>query len=388
MVDTVGNPAGDVIYLDYLATTPCDPAVVEAMLPWFTHYPANAGSLHLPGRKAEEAVEQARAELADALGISPQELIWTSGATESNNLAIKGVARFLKEQGDRRRRIITVATEHKCVLESVRSLSDEGFEPVILPVESDGRLSSDCLEDALKTPTLLVSIMAANNETGVVQDLAHLMPLVKQAGALLHVDMAQMFGKLPCTLEGVDLASVSAHKIYGPKGVGALYVRRRPRVRLMPLFSGGGQERGVRSGTLPVPLIVGMGMAARLAVEQQPTEATRLAGLRDRLWQGMRQLFPVVRLNGASALRLPGVLNICLPTGPEARQVLATVPGVAFSSGSACSAASGASSYVLKAMGLTDAEARRSLRLSVGRFTSAGDVECAVARFGQGFAGR
>ncbi|OOL17050.1 cysteine desulfurase [Bombella intestini] len=381
-------PSDGVIYLDYLATTPCDPAVVEAMLPWFMQHPANEGSLHVPGRRAEEAVEQARAELAAALHVSPQELIWTSGATESNNLAIKGAVRFLKEQGDKRRRIITVATEHKCVLESVRSLADEGFEPVILPVEPDGRLSPDCLEDALKTPALLVSIMAANNETGVVQDLASLIPLVKQAGALLHVDMAQMFGKLPCMLEGVDLASVSAHKIYGPKGIGALYVRRRPRVRLAPLFSGGGQERGMRSGTLPVPLIVGMGTAARLAVETQLAEADRLAGLRDRLWQGMRQLFPVVYLNGAPAPRLPGVLNICLPAGLEARQALALVPGVAFSSGSACSAASGAPSYVLKAMGLTDAEARRSLRLSVGRFTSAGDVECAVARFGQGFAGR
>ncbi len=382
------NSQDDVIYLDYLATTPCDPAVLEAMLPYFTQRFANAGSLHHPGRRAEGAVEQAREELADALGVSPQEVVWTSGATEANNLAIKGAVRFLKEQGAERRRIITVATEHKCVLEAVSSLATEGFEPVILPVEPDGRLLPERLEEALKTPTLLVSIMAANNETGVVQDLSRLTPLVRQAGALLHVDMAQMLGKLPFTLEGVDLASFSAHKIYGPKGVGALYVRRRPRVRLMPLLSGGGQERGLRSGTLPVPLIVGMGMAARLAVVGQADEATRLAGLRDGLWQGMRQLFPVARCNGASAPRLPGVLNICLPDGPEVQQVMAAVPGVAFSAGSACSAASGAPSYVLKAMGLTDAEARRSLRLSVGRFTSAGDVECAVARFGQGLARR
>lgn len=381
------NSQEDVIYLDYLATTPCDPAVLEAMLLWFTRRFANAGSLHVPGRQAEEAVEQARAELAAALQVSPQEVVWTSGATESNNLAIKGVARFLKEQGDGRRRIITVATEHKCVLEAVRSLAAEGFEPVILPVEPDGRLLPECLEEALKTPTLLVSVMAANNETGVVQDMPRLMTLVKQAGALLHVDMAQMFGKLPFTLEGVDLASVSAHKIYGPKGVGALYVRRRPRVRLLSLLSGGGQERGLRSGTLPVPLIVGMGVAARMAVETREAEAERLAGLRDGLWQGMRQLFPAARLNGASAPRLPGVLNICLPVGFDVQRVMAAVPGVAFSSGSACSAASGAPSYVLKAMGLTDAEARRSLRLSVGRFTPAGDVECAVARFGQGLAG-
>ena len=378
----------EVIYLDYLATTPCDPAVMEAMLPWFTQHPANAGSLHLPGRQAEEAVERARDMLAEALSVSPQELTWTSGATEANNLAIKGAARFLKEQGDGRRRIITVATEHRCVLETVRSLEREGFEPVILPVEPDGRLLPERLAEALATPTLLVSIMAANNETGVVQDLGRLMPLVKQAGALLHVDMAQMFARLPCPLEGVDLASFSAHKMYGPKGIGALYVRRRPRVRLVPLLSGGGQERGLRSGTLPVPLTVGMGMAARLVMERREAEAGRLADLRERLWQGMRQLFPAARCNGASAPRLPGVLNVCLSAGPEARQVMAIVPGVAFSSGSACSAASGAPSYVLKAMGLTDAEARRSLRLSVGRFTSAGDVECAVARFGQGLAGR
>lgn len=272
------NSQDDVIYLDYLATTPCDPAVLEAMLPYFTQCFANAGSLHHPGRRAEGAVEQAREELADALGVSPQEVVWTSGATEANNLAIKGAVRFLKEQGDERRRIITVATEHKCVLEAVSSLTAEGFEPVILPVEPDGRLLPERLEEALKTPALLVSLMAANNETGVVQDLSRLTPLVRQAGALLHVDMAQMLGKLPFTLEGVDLASFSAHKIYGPKGVGALYVRRRPRVRLMPLLSGGGQERGLRSGTLPVPLIVGMGMAARLAVVGQADEATRLAG--------------------------------------------------------------------------------------------------------------
>lgn len=374
------------IYLDHLATTPCDPVVLEGMLPFFAQDFANAGSIHALGRRAEVAVERAREQVAAALNVQPQEIIWTSGATEANNLAIKGAVRFLKAQGATARRVITVATEHKCVLEAVKSLEAEGFEPVILPVEPDGQLAENCLEEALKTPTLLVSIMAANNETGVLHDLPRLIPLVKQAGALLHVDMVQMFGKGPCSLEGVDLASFSAHKIYGPKGVGALYVRRRPRVRLQPLFSGGGQERGLRSGTLAVPLIIGFGLAAVLVQERCELDIAHLAGLQDRLWQGMRRLFPLARLNGASAQRLPGVVNMCLPGGLDARQMMAAVPDVAFSSGSACSAASGAPSYVLQAMGLSDDDARRSLRLSVGRYTSGSDVDDAVALFGQALA--
>ncbi|MCX5620396.1 cysteine desulfurase family protein [Bombella pollinis] len=373
----------EVIYLDYLATTPCDPRVIEAMLPYFTASFGNAGSVHQLGRAAEEAVEEARQEMAQLLQVSPHEVIWTSGATESNNLAIKGAVRFLKTQGDTRRRVITAATEHKCVLEAVRSLADEGFEPIILPVGPDGRVEPNRLAEALKTPTALVSLMAANNETGIIHDIPQLMPLIKQAGTLLHVDMAQRFGKLPCSLEGIDLASFSAHKLYGPKGVGALYIRRRPRVRLLPLISGGGQERGMRSGTLPVPLIVGMAVAARLALAAQPEEVPRLMALRGQLWQAMQRLCPTARLNGGQAPHLPGVLNCCLPDGPEAQDLMKSLPGLAFSAGSACSAASGAPSYVLQAMGLTDREARRSLRLSVGRFTSADDVERAVAQFRQ-----
>lgn len=368
------------IYLDTLATTPCDPAVMAAMMPWFTQDFGNAGSLHEAGKKAEQAVEKARHAVAEALGRRSREILFTSGATESNNLAIKGAVRFLRAHGDTRRQVLTVATEHKCVLESVRALGAEGCEPVIVPVGADGRLAPEMLQKALRGRPLLVSIMAANNETGVLHDLATLAPLVKEAGALLHVDMAQAVGKVPVDLTHVDLASVSAHKLYGPKGVGALFVRHRPRVRLQPLLSGGGQERGLRSGTVPVPLVVGMGEAVQRAVSQREAEAPRMALLRDRLIEGVRARHPMVRVNGEAAPRLPGVANLCLPEGCQAANVMAKLPDIACSTGSACSAASGAPSYVLESMGLSEAEARRSLRLSVGRFTSEGEIDCAVAQ--------
>lgn len=230
------------IYLDYLSTTPCEPAVVEAMLPWFGEDFGNPHSPHGPGRKAADAVERARESVARLLGVEAREIVFTSGATEANNLAIKGAARHLVRLGDPRRRIVTVATEHKCVLESVRDLQSEGFEAVVLGVDGEGRVDPEALREALKVPTLLVSIMAANNETGVLQDIPQLAAIVKEHGALMHVDLAQMAGKMPVSLRDVDMASVSAHKMYGPKGIGALYVRRKPRVRLEPLFSGGGQE--------------------------------------------------------------------------------------------------------------------------------------------------
>lgn len=368
------------IYLDTLATTPCDPQVMAAMEPWFVQHFGNAGSVHHVGKDAECAVEQARDQVAEALGVRSREIIFTSGATESNNLAIKGAVRFLRAHGDERRQVVTVATEHKCVLESVRALKAEGFEPVILPVGGDGRLAPETLREALRGRPLLVSIMAANNETGVLHDLAVLAPLVKQAGALLHVDMAQAVGKIPVDLTYVDLASFSAHKLYGPKGVGALYVRYRPRVRLQPLVSGGGQERGLRSGTAPVPLLVGMGKAVQYAVQQRDDEAARLEYLRDRLVAGIQMRHPAVRVNGKAAPRLPGVANLCLPEGCVAVEVMACLPDLACSTGSACSASSGAPSYVLESMGLSGAEARRSLRLSVGRFTSEGEIDCAVAQ--------
>ncbi|MBN3867000.1 cysteine desulfurase family protein [Gluconobacter kondonii] len=366
------------IYLDYLSTTPCDPAVVKAMLPWFGEDFGNPHSVHGPGRKAAEAVERAREGVARLIGAEAREIVFTSGATEANNLAIKGAARHLVRLGDPRRRIITVATEHKCVLESVRALAAEGFEAVVLGVDSDGRVDPEALREALKVPTLLVSIMAANNETGVLQDIPQLAALVKAAGALMHVDLAQMAGKMPVSLRDVDLASVSAHKMYGPKGIGALYVRRRPRVRLEALFSGGGQERGFRSGTLPTPLVVGFGVAAELAVTNMADEAVRLGLLRDDLWVQLQNGLPGIALNGAGAPRLAGALNVCLPEGLRALDVLEACPDVAASTGSACTAAEIAPSYVLTAMGLSAQMASQCLRLSVGRSTSKADIDRAA----------
>ncbi|MBS1104121.1 cysteine desulfurase [Gluconobacter sp. Dm-62] len=367
------------IYLDYFSTTPCDPRVIEAMLPWFGADFGNPHSSHGPGQKAAAAVERARESVARLLGAEAREIVFTSGATEANNLAIKGAARHLARLGDLRRRIITVATEHKCVLESVRSLGAEGFEPVVLGVDADGRLDPEALREALRVPTLLVSIMAANNETGVLQDIPQLAGIVKGAGALMHVDLAQIAGKMPVSLRDVDLASVSAHKMYGPKGIGALYVRRKPRVRLEPLFSGGGQERGFRSGTLPTPLVVGFGVAADLAEASMGDEAARLVFLRDDLWSQLREGLPGIALNGGGAPRLAGALNVCLPEGMRALDVLQACPDVAVSTGSACTAAEIAPSYVLTAMGLSAEKASQCLRLSVGRFTSKADIDRAAS---------
>ncbi|MEN3167148.1 cysteine desulfurase family protein [Gluconobacter sp. OJB] len=366
------------IYLDYFSTTPCDPTVVAAMLPWFGEDFGNPHSVHGPGLKAAQAVERARESVARLIGAEAREIVFTSGATEANNLAIKGAARHLMRLGDPRRRIITVATEHKCVLESVRALGAEGFEAVVLGVDSDGRVDSEALREALKVPTLLVSIMAANNETGVLQDIPQLEALVKAAGALMHVDLAQKAGKMPVSLKDVDLASVSAHKMYGPKGIGALYVRRRPRVRLEALFSGGGQERGFRSGTLPTPLVVGFGVAAELAVANMADEAVRLRLLRDDLWTQLQNGLPGIALNGAVAPRLAGALNVCLPEGLRALDVLEACPDVVASTGSACTAAEIAPSYVLTAMGLSAQKASQCLRLSVGRSTSKADIDRAA----------
>jgi len=252
------------VYLDNQATTRCDPRVMEAMLPWFTEHYGNPHSVeHVMGTEAEAAVEDARGQVAALIGADAKELVFTSGATESNNIAIKGAARFALQSGNDRRRVVTVATEHKCVLESVADLAAEGFEPVFLPVRPDGLLDPDALAEALTVPTLLVSVMAVNNEIGVVQDLAAIGAIAREAGALFHTDAAQGCGRIPLDVEDIraDLLSISGHKIYGPKGIGALYIRRRPRVRLLPLIDGGGQERGLRSGTLPTPLCVGLGRA-------------------------------------------------------------------------------------------------------------------------------
>ncbi|MBM9403281.1 aminotransferase class V-fold PLP-dependent enzyme [Gluconacetobacter azotocaptans] len=369
------------LYLDYQSTTPCDPAVVQAMLPWFTTEFGNPHSAdHAMGRRAWDAVEAARAEVAALLGADAREVVFTSGATEANNIAIKGAVRHLAARGDARRRVVTVATEHKCVLEAVRDLAAEGFEPVVLPVGADGRLDPETLRAALAVPTLLVSIMAANNETGVLHDLAALAPIVRAAGALLHSDVAQAAGKIALDVRAMDfdLASVSAHKLYGPKGLGALYVRRRPRVRLAPLFSGGGQERGVRSGTLPTPLLVGFGEACRIARAGRVDEARRTAALRDGLLARLQAAMPGIVVNGSMAHRLPANLNLRLPD-VRALDVIARAGGLCVSTGSACSSAELVPSYVLTAMGLDADAAARSLRLAVGRYTSAADMDRAVA---------
>ncbi len=365
------------VYLDNQATTPCDPRVLALMLPWFTERFGNPHSAeHQMGADAEAAVEAARAEVAVLIGADPREIVLTSGATEANNIAIKGAARHARRMGDPRRRVITVATEHKCVFESVADTEEDGFEPVVLPVGADGRLDPDVLRAALAMPTLLVSVMAVNNETGVIQDFAGLAAIAREAGALFHTDAAQAVGKVPVNVHGIDLLSLSGHKLYGPKGVGALYVRRRPRVRLAPLFSGGGQERGLRSGTLPTPLVVGLGEACRLARLEMQEEAARLAGLRDRLLAGLQRRMPNIRVNGSLRHRIPGNLNITFPA--PALDLMRATPELCVSTGSACSSAAIEPSYVLRALGLTDAEAQRTLRLGLGRFTSAADVEHAV----------
>ena len=366
------------IYLDNQATTACDARVLDAMLPWFTRAYGNAHSgEHVMGRDAEAATERARGEVAALLGADAREIVFTSGATEANNLAIKGAARQALASGDPRRRLVTLQTEHPCVLASVLDLAREGFEPVILPVQPDGRLDLAHLEAALRTPTLLVSIMAVNNETGVIQDLAACSGLARTAGALFHSDLAQAAGKIALDTASLDLASLSAHKMYGPKGIGALYVRRRPRVRLAPLFSGGGQERGLRSGTLPVPLVVGFGVACALARDTLPSERLRLADLRERLLRHLLREIPGLVVNGSLTHRIAGNLNLRFPRA-AALEIIARAPELCLSTGSACASAAIEPSAVLRAMGLSRDQAARSLRLAIGRFTSPAELDQAA----------
>ena len=363
------------IYLDNQATTPCDPRVVQAMLPWFTERFGNPHSVeHAMGQEAEAAVEAARAEVAALIGAEPREIILTSGATEANNLAIKGAARHA---GPARPRIITVATEHKCVLECVRDLAGEGFEPVILPVQADGLLDLAVLEAALRSPALLVSVMTVNNETGVIQDIPSIAELAHRAGALLHTDAAQATGKVPLNVaDGIDLMSLSGHKMYGPKGVGALYVRRRPRVRLRPLFSGGGQERGLRSGTLPTPVVVGLGKAARLAAAEMDEDNGRIRALRDRMLATLRERMPGLLVNGHTVQRVAGNLSLTFPV--SAQEMLRANPDLCVSTGSACSSVAIEPSYVLRAMGVSAEAAAHTLRIGLGRFTSAAEIDVAA----------
>lgn len=372
------------VYLDNQATTRCDPRVLDAMLPWFDEEYGNPHSTdHAMGQRAEAAVERARAETAALIGADPKEVIFTSGATESTNLALKGAARHARLSGDPRRRIVTLSTEHKCTLACVADLAGEGFDPVLLPVRPDGLLDPDMLREALEHPTLLVSIMAVNNEIGVVQDIRALATIAKGAGALFHTDAAQAAGKIPVDVKawGVDLLSLSGHKIYGPKGVGALFVRRRPRVRLAPLFSGGGQERGLRPGTLPSPLIVGFGTASRLARAEMKEEADRIAVLRSRLLARLREAIPGLWVNGSAEARISGNLHVTFP-GTTAADIIRRCPDLCVSTGAACSSAAIEPSHVLSSLGLSAEAASRSLRIGIGRFTSAAEIDYAAAALG------
>jgi len=366
------------IYFDYLATTPVDPRVAEKMMECLTlegNFGNAASRSHMFGWKAEEAVENARRQVADLINSDPREIVWTSGATESDNLALKGVAHFYQKKG---KHIITSKIEHKAVLDSCRQLEREGYEVTYLDPDSNGLTTPEAVAEALRDDTILVSIMHANNEIGIVNDIAGIGEVTRNAGVLLHVDGAQSAGKIPIDLEQmkVDLMSFSAHKMYGPKGVGALYVRRKPRVRIEAQIHGGGHERGMRSGTLAIHQIVGMGEAAHIAREEMAGEAERLIALRQRFWDGISDI-EEVHMNGDLEARLPGAMNISIAF-VEGESLIMSLKGLAVSSGSACTSASLEPSYVLRALGLSDELAHSSLRFSFGRFTTEQDVDSAV----------
>jgi cysteine desulfurase len=366
------------IYLDYAATTPVDPRVVQAMLPYLYEQFGNPASRsHAYGWAAEEAVEIAREHVAALIGADPREIVWTSGATEAINLALKGAAQFYRNKG---KHLITVKTEHKATLDTMRELERAGFEVTYLDVKDDGLIDLAAFEAALRPDTLLASVMAVNNEIGVIQDIAAIGALCRRRGVLFHVDAAQATGKMPLDMSElrVDLMSMSAHKTYGPKGIGALYVRRKPRVRIEAQIHGGGHERGMRSGTLPTHQIVGMGEAYRLAREGMATENERIRALRDRLLTKLSAI-PEVRVNGDLASRVPHNLNISFQF-VEGESLLMGIKGVAVSSGSACTSASLEPSYVLRALGLSDEVAHSSIRFSVGRFTTEAEIDAAVER--------
>lgn len=374
---TGGNTPPMPIYLDYQATTPTDPRVVEKMLPYFTEKFGNPHSRnHEYGWEAEEAVEIARAQIGSIIGADPREVIFTSGATESNNIAIKGVMRFHK---DRRNHMITLVTEHKCVLESARHLEMDGVEVTYLPVKQNGLVDLDVLRNAITEKTALVSIMAVNNEIGVIQPLKEIGALCREKGAYFHTDAAQAVGKIAIDVNAmnIDLLSISGHKIYGPKGIGALYVRRKPRVRLEALIHGGGQERGFRSGTLPTPLCVGLGEACAIAEREMGAESERLRYLRDKLLKGIKDGLPEVYVNGDLENRIPGNLNISFAY-VEGEGLMMGIKSLSVSSGSACTSASLEPSYVLRALGVEDELAHTSIRFGLGRFTTEQDIDYAI----------
>ncbi|WP_437615097.1 IscS subfamily cysteine desulfurase [Erwinia sp. V71] len=366
------------IYLDYSATTPVDPRVAEKMMQHLTQdgiFGNPASRSHRFGWQAEEAVDVARNQIADLVGADPREIVFTSGATESDNLAIKGIAGFYQQKG---RHIITCVTEHKAVLDTCHQLEQEGFEVTYLTPQSNGLIDLQQLVAALRDDTILVSVMYVNNEIGVVQDIVAIGELCRARGVLYHVDATQSVGKLPIDLSQlpVDLMSFSAHKVYGPKGIGALYVRRQPKVHLDAQIHGGGHERGMRSGTLPVHQIVGMGEAYRIAKEEMQSEGERLRALRDRLWNGIRQIDEVY-LNGDSEKSAPGILNVSF-NYVDGESLIMALKDLAVSSGSACTSASLEPSYVLRAIGLSDELAHSSIRFSLGRFTTEEEIDYAI----------
>jgi cysteine desulfurase len=365
------------IYMDYGATTPVDPRVVDAMVPWLReHFGNPASRSHAWGWEAEEAVEKARVQVAELIGADPREIVWTSGATESNNLAIKGAASFYQGRG---KHIVTVKTEHKAVLDTVRELERQGFEATYLDVEPDGLLDFEKFKAALRPDTVLASVMFVNNEIGVIQDIPAIGALCRERGIVFHVDAAQATGKIAIDLGQlpVDLMSLASHKTYGPKGIGALYVRRKPRVRLEAQMHGGGHERGLRSGTLPTHQCVGMGEAFRIAREEMATEHARIQALHERLVKGLTGIEQTF-INGDMTRRVPHNLNISF-NYVEGESLIMGVKGLAVSSGSACTSASLEPSYVLRALGRSDELAHSSLRMTIGRFTTEEEIDYAVS---------
>lgn len=365
------------IYLDYQATTPCDKRVVEKMLPYFTENFGNPHSRnHAYGWKAESAVEQARLQIADLINADPREIIFTSGATESNNIAIKGVTDFYK---DKKNHIITCVTEHKCVLDSCRHLEEKGFHVTYLPVQANGLINLADLKNAITDQTILVSIMMVNNEIGVIQPIAEIGKICREHGVYFHTDAAQAVGKIPIDVEAmnIDLLSISGHKIYGPKGIGALFVRRKPRIRLNAIITGGGQERGMRSGTLPTPLCVGIGEACAIAKNEMSTEHERIKSLFNRLYAGLQKNLKQIYLNGDLTQRIPGNLNISFAY-VEGEGLMMGIKDLAVSSGSACTSASLEPSYVLRALGVEEELAHTSLRIGIGRFTTEAEIDQAI----------
>jgi cysteine desulfurase len=365
------------IYMDYSATNPCDPRVVDAMIPWLReHFGNPASRSHAWGWEAEKAVETAREQVAALIGADPREIVWTSGATESNNLALKGAAHFYKTKG---KHLITVKTEHKAVLDTMRELERQGFEVTYLDVQADGMVDLDVFKAAIRPDTILASVMFVNNEIGVIQDIAAIGAICREKGVIFHVDAAQATGRVDIDLQAlpVDLMSLTSHKTYGPKGIGALYVRRKPRIRIEAQMHGGGHERGMRSGTLPTHQIVGMGEAYRIAKAEMHDENVRIRALHDRMVAGLKDVEEVF-INGHETQRVPHNLNMSF-NYVEGESLIMGIKGLAVSSGSACTSASLEPSYVLRALGRSDELAHSSLRMTIGRWTTEEEIDYAIS---------